>query len=53
MFDPSGYSIGWNVGAAGGQHVDHVHLHVICRFDGEPATVLGINALIRRANGAA
>ena len=49
-FNPSGYSIGWNVGAAAGQHVNHVHLHVICRFESEPSTGMGINALIRRAN---
>ncbi|MEM9435950.1 MAG: HIT family protein [Pseudomonadota bacterium] len=49
-FNPSGYSIGWNVGAAAGQHVNHVHLHVICRFEKEPSTGMGINALIQRAN---
>ena len=50
-FNPSGFSVGWNVGASAGQHVEHVHLHVICRFDGEASTGLGINALIRRVNG--
>lgn len=49
-FNPSGYSIGWNVGAAAGQHVNHVHLHVICRFEDEPSTGIGINALIQLAN---
>lgn len=51
-FGPDGYSIGWNVGAAGGQHVMHAHLHVMCRFDGENASGLGINALIKSRNGA-
>ena len=50
IFNPSGYSIGWNVGGAAGQHVSHVHLHVICRFEKQPSTGLGINALIERAN---
>ncbi|KJZ17659.1 hypothetical protein TW80_16870 [Loktanella sp. S4079] len=49
-FNPSGYSIGWNVGTAAGQHVNHVHLHVICRFESDPSTGMGINALIQRAN---
>lgn len=49
-FKPAGFSVGWNVGASAGQHVAHVHLHVICRFDGEPSTGLGINALIKHVN---
>ncbi|MCV6577109.1 MAG: HIT domain-containing protein [Cohaesibacter sp.] len=49
-FNPCGYSIGWNVGASAGQHVSHVHLHVICRFNDQPATGLGLNALIEHAN---
>jgi diadenosine tetraphosphate (Ap4A) HIT family hydrolase len=32
---PAGYNIGVNVGAAGGQTVDHVHVHVIPRFAGD------------------
>ena len=32
---PSGYNIGVNVGWAGGQTVDHLHLHVIPRYDGD------------------
>jgi len=46
-FNPDGYSVGWNVGAAGGQHVMHAHLHVICRFDTDAAAGMGINALLR------
>ncbi len=52
-FAPDGYSIGWNVGAAGGQHVMHAHLHVICRFDGDAAAGMGINALIKAQIGTA
>ena len=49
-FRPSGYSIGWNVGEAAGQHLRHVHLHVICRFETEAAAGLGLNGLIRSVN---
>jgi superfamily II DNA or RNA helicase/diadenosine tetraphosphate (Ap4A) HIT family hydrolase/SOS-response transcriptional repressor LexA len=32
---PSGYNIGFNTGAAAGQTVMHLHVHVIPRFDGD------------------
>lgn len=32
---PDGYTLGVNVGAAGGQTVDHAHLHVIPRYRGD------------------
>jgi diadenosine tetraphosphate (Ap4A) HIT family hydrolase len=32
---PDGYNIGINVGAAAGQTVWHVHVHVIPRYDGD------------------
>jgi superfamily II DNA or RNA helicase/diadenosine tetraphosphate (Ap4A) HIT family hydrolase len=32
---PQGYNIGVNVGAAAGQTVPHIHLHVIPRYDGD------------------
>jgi diadenosine tetraphosphate (Ap4A) HIT family hydrolase len=32
---PSGYNVGVNVGAAAGQTVAHVHLHVIPRYPGD------------------
>jgi diadenosine tetraphosphate (Ap4A) HIT family hydrolase len=32
---PAGYNIGVNVGAAGGQTVMHLHVHVIPRFRGD------------------
>ena len=31
---PDGYNVGFNAGAAAGQTVDHLHVHVIPRFDG-------------------
>lgn len=41
-YNPSGYSIGWNVGKDAGQHVGHAHLHVIARFSDEPLRGKGI-----------
>lgn len=32
---PDGYTIGVNVGAAGGQTVGHLHVHLIPRYDGD------------------
>jgi diadenosine tetraphosphate (Ap4A) HIT family hydrolase len=32
---PAGYNIGVNVGAAAGQTVAHVHVHVIPRYEGD------------------
>jgi len=34
-FNPDGYNIGVNVGAAAGQSVLHVHVHVIPRYKGD------------------
>ncbi|MBK5222971.1 MAG: HIT domain-containing protein [Acidimicrobiia bacterium] len=33
---PDGYNLIWNVGEAGGQSVEHVHLQLIPRFADEP-----------------
>ncbi len=32
---PDGYNVGFNAGAAAGQTVDHLHLHVIPRYHGD------------------
>jgi diadenosine tetraphosphate (Ap4A) HIT family hydrolase len=32
---PAGFNVGVNVGAAAGQTVAHVHVHVIPRYDGD------------------
>lgn len=34
-FRPDGYNVGVNVGAAGGQTIPHVHVHVIPRYHGD------------------
>ncbi|MCM2395063.1 HIT family protein [Rhizobium sp. S95] len=46
-FRPSGWTIGWNVGAIAGQEVFHAHLHVVARFAEEPTAGRGIHALFR------
>ncbi|MBK7902267.1 MAG: HIT family protein [Proteobacteria bacterium] len=35
QFGPAGYNIGINDGAAAGQTVPHVHLHLIPRYEGD------------------
>ncbi|MBC8161698.1 MAG: HIT family protein [Roseiflexaceae bacterium] len=39
---PQGYTLGWNVGAVGGQEVFHAHMHVIPRFADEPYAGRGL-----------
>lgn len=34
-FTPDGYNVGFNAGAAAGQTIDHLHVHVIPRYDGD------------------
>lgn len=38
---PDGWNIGVNVGAAGGQTIGHVHLHLIPRYAGDRADARG------------
>jgi diadenosine tetraphosphate (Ap4A) HIT family hydrolase len=45
-FGPDGFTIGWNVGGVGGQHVFHAHLHVIARFADEPSAGKGLHAVV-------
>jgi len=40
-FRPDGYNLGVNVGAAAGQTVFHVHLHLIPRYQGDVENPLG------------
>jgi histidine triad (HIT) family protein len=46
--DPDGYTVGWNNGAAAGQSVFHVHLHVIPRFADEPHAGKGVRHWIKQ-----
>ncbi|MCK4823658.1 HIT family protein [bacterium] len=34
-FQPAGFNIGFNVGPVAGQTIDHVHIHVIPRYEGD------------------
>lgn len=34
-YAPAGYNVGSNAGAAAGQTVDHLHVHVIPRYGGD------------------
>lgn len=34
-YNPDGFTWGWNDGASAGQSVNHVHLHLIPRYDGD------------------
>ena len=34
-FSPAGYNVGINIGAAAGQTVFHVHVHLVPRYDGD------------------
>lgn len=40
-FDPAGYNIGINDGAAAGQTVGHLHIHLIPRYPGDRADPRG------------
>lgn len=58
---PRGFNVGWNHGRAGGQVVDHLHVHVIPRYDllgrgiqvlgggGDPSELARVAAAIRAA----
>ena len=47
MDRPDGYTIGWNSGETGGQHIFHAHLHVIPRFQDEPYAGRGIRSWLK------
>jgi len=42
-FRPLGYNVGWNHGPAAGQHVHHLHVHILPRYadGGRGVQVLG------------
>ncbi|MEI7026622.1 HIT domain-containing protein [Paenibacillus sp. y28] len=45
---PDGYTVGWNVGPAGGQTVPHAHLHVVPRYADEPYAGKGLRHWIKQ-----
>lgn len=46
---PDGYTIGWNIGAIGGQNVFHAHLHILPRYKDEPLAGKGIRYAFKQA----
>ena len=46
-YKPDGYSVGWNCGAVGGQHIFHAHLHIVPRHADEPFAGRGIRSWIK------
>lgn len=47
---PHGYNLGWNVGEVGGQHVHHVHLHLLARYADEPLAGKGIRYAFKQVD---
>lgn len=41
IYKPSGYNIGINIGKAGGQTINHVHIHLIPRYNGDVKDPIG------------
>lgn len=37
-----GYNLGWNIRPAGGQNVEHAHLHFFARYEDEPLAGKGM-----------
>jgi diadenosine tetraphosphate (Ap4A) HIT family hydrolase len=48
--DLSNYNLSFNMGKEAGQTVEHMHMWVIPRAAGEPASGKGLAALINQAN---
>lgn len=40
-FKPNGYNVGANCGKASGQSINHCHIHIIPRYDGDVEDPLG------------
>jgi histidine triad (HIT) family protein len=48
QYKPDGYSLGWNIGETSGQAVNHVHLHVMPRYNDEPLAGKGIRHFLKQ-----
>ncbi|KMK75887.1 HIT family protein [Alkalihalobacillus pseudalcaliphilus] len=46
-FWPDGYNVGWNNGAVAGQHIHHVHLHILPRYKDETLAGKGIRYMFK------
>ena len=47
-YQPDGYTLGWNCGEVGGQHVFHAHLHMIPRYKDEPFAGKGLRYWLKQ-----
>ncbi|TWT07717.1 HIT family protein [Planococcus sp. CPCC 101016] len=47
-YSPDGFTLGWNVGKASNQSVNHSHLHVIPRYNDEPFAGRGIRYWLKQ-----
>lgn len=45
---PDGYTLGWNVGSASGQHITHAHFHIIPRYRDEPLAGKGVRYWLKQ-----
>jgi|tagenome__1003787_1003787.scaffolds.fasta_scaffold20961515_4 histidine triad (HIT) family protein len=52
MHRPAGWNVGWNVGQVGGQSLDHVHCHLIPRYEGERYAGRGLRWLFKQPENA-
>lgn len=50
-FGPSGYNVGFNAGSAAGQTIDHLHVHVIPRYEGDLSDPAGGVRLVNPERG--
>lgn len=41
LYNPNGYNIGVNINESGGQTINHVHVHLIPRYDGDVENPIG------------
>lgn len=51
-YEPSGYTIGWNSGEIGGQHIRHAHMHVLPRYQDERLAGKGIRYMFKEGRNA-
>lgn len=46
-YEPQGYNLGWSCEEVGGQHIFHVHFHIIPRYIDEPLAGKGIRYMFK------
>lgn len=48
LYQPDGYTIGWNCFPASGQSIPHAHLHLLLRYADEPLAGKGVRWFFRQ-----